>query len=152
MSSVSKLLSSCKKRWELYISLEMMQYSTVRKIQGNSVNKLIAEREEKQLYGKMLICNALSAAFSASIVQTRCSADQTRLMALTTKYQAQFALLKPATCIKEESITPGDRSVSFSMGVLINAGTHIHQNTAMNTIYKFSLYRFTVRLCVYGRV
>ena len=143
--SVSKLLSSCKKRWELYISLEMMQCSTVRKIQDNSVNKLTAEREEKQLYGKMLICKALWAAFSASIVQTRCSADQTRLM-------AQFALLKPAACFKEESITPGDCSVSFSMGVLIHAGTLIYQNTSMNTIYKFSLYRFIVRLCVYSRV
>lgn len=148
--SVSKLLSSCKKRWELYISLEMMQYSTVCKI--NSVNSVIADREEKQLYGKMLICNALWATFSASIVQTRCSADQTRLMALTTKYQAQLALLKPEACFKEESITPGDRSVSFSMGLLIRAGTLIHQNTVMNTICKFSLYRFTVRLCVYGRV
>ena len=148
--SLSKLLSSCKKRCELYISLEMIQYSTVCKI--NSVNKLIADREEKQLYGKMLICNALWATFSASIVQNRCSADQTRLMALTTKYQAQLALLKPAACFKEESITPGDRSVSFSMGLLIRAGTLIHQNTAMNTICKFSLYRFTVRLCMYGRV
>ena len=148
--SVSKLLSSCKKRWELYISLEMMQCSTVCKI--DSVNKLIADREEKQLCGKMLICNALWATISASIVQTRCSSDQTRLMALTTKYQAQLALLKPEACFKEKSITPGDRSVSFSMGLLIRAGTLIYQNTAINTICKFSLYRFTIRLCMYGRV
>ena len=161
--SVSKLLSSCKKRWELYISLEMMQCSSVRKIQDNSVNKHIAEREEKQLYGKMLICKALWAAFSASIVQTRCSANLTkpsiatsrgneRLMALTTKYQAQFALVKPAACFQEESITPGDCSVSFSMGVLIHAGTLTYQNTSMNTTCKHSLYRFIVRLCVCGRV
>ena len=157
--SVSKLLSlSCKKRWELYISLEMMKYSTVRKINSVIADKIqgcncvIADREEKQLCGKMLICNTLWAAISASIVQTRCSDDQTRLMALTTKFQAQLALLKPAACFKEESITPGDRSVSFSMGVLIQAGTLIYQNTAMNTICKFSLYRFTARLCVCGRV
>ena len=156
--SVSKLLSSCKKRWELYISLEMIQYSTVCKINSVIADKIqgcncvIADREEKLLCGKTLICNALWATFSASIVQTRCSADQTRLMVSTTKFQAQLALLKPAACFKEESIMPGDRSVAFSMGLLIRAGTLIYQNTAMNTICKFSLYRFTARLCMYGRV
>ena len=156
--SVSKLLSSCQKRWGLYISLNMMRCSTVHKIQGNS--ELTAEREEKHLNGKIVIYKGLWATFSASKVQTRHSADQTTafiatprgdesLIVQTTKYQAEFAVLKSAACFKEDSTMPGDRSVSFSMGVLFQVGT---QNTAMNTICKHSLYRFIIRLCVYGRV
>ena len=155
--SVNKLLSSCQKRWGLYISLNMMRCSTVCKIQGNS--ELTAERE-KYLNGKIVIYKGLWAAFSASKVQTRRSADQTTafiatprgdesLIVQTTKYQAEFAMLKSAACFKEDSILPGNRSVSFSMGVLFQAGT---QNTAMNTICKYSLYRFTIHLCMYGRV